>query len=109
MNRECRENSSAKGFIVVIWCEACEVSLNEIKVSSNMQSLTGLKSFTTIEEAEGIAVVFHSPVRFSSVIVSYNLSSTFTASSAVTFALARLALVTMRPSAKAKGIPRTRR
>ena len=97
-----------------------------------MQSLTGSKSFATIEweslkaktrnfqppstmrivgsrydleEAEGMAVVVH----FLSVIVSYNLSNVFATSSAVTFALTGLVPVTMRPSAEVKAIPMVRR
>src|SRR4051794_20033060 len=49
-----------------------------------------------------ISLARSSPVHFPSVLAIYNLSNAFTASSAVTFALAGLAPVTMRPSAKAK-------
>jgi hypothetical protein len=57
------------------------------------------------EEAERngccISLALGSLVHFSSLLVIYNLSNAFNASSAVLIALAELALVTTRPPAKA--------
>jgi len=66
-----------------------------------------------LEEAERngccISLALGSPVHFSSLLVIYNLSNAFNTSSAVTFALAGLAPVTMCPPAKAKASPRARK